>query len=323
MLGKISILFFILIFMTVSCGEDFESRILLKGVFAESFELGHVPSLDGKPAIEASVLTHNNESLIFYDPAHNGSFSKASSKNPFSEKWANQKNLGSNFRFPYTLKFNNKFYTFANENEKDIYLYESSDGDTWSKINGGNPVLSHSTDTSSIYNRVWNVGVAIDSSNTWHMLIECASGPDNQPKVGLAYSSATLVGTNIDFNTGKSATHVIPDSGNPAIVYVPEEDTLLALHGVISPRSWTSLVTDNGYWHITASSRPVTSSTWTTHSDKLYIGLPILHVADPHISDLPSNNTMKTIITFSYDQNRMYEIYSKKTILELLRTLTK
>ena len=64
-------------------------------------------------------------------------------------------------RFPYTINKGGTLFNLATV-DGNVYLWKSLDlGLTWTKINGGRPVLNRSDDRSSIYHQLWNVAIDI------------------------------------------------------------------------------------------------------------------------------------------------------------------
>jgi hypothetical protein len=179
-----------------------------------------------------------------------------------------------------------------------IHLYKSSDLFTWTHINNGQPVLKMD---GGIYTQVWNVGVAVDNAGVWHLLVECADMKGAiQGGVGLAYSYTTPNGDNFDFDTNKTASHVIPHGGNPDLKYV-EGKGLLSIHGYAA----------TGIWETKAST--FDGTTWTLHED-FYIGTPGIHVCDPSLIEMADG---RTLLSVSFDQNFIYLANSDLSIEQI------
>lgn len=256
---------------------------------ATMFTESHALSYNQQGAIENSLVNFNGKVLAFFDPNMNGDFFKAELGSD-GKSFIDQQQITSSVRFPYTLVANNSLYNFGSMNG-DIYLWKSTDGgNSWALVNNGQPVLHHSSDPNSIYNQVWNVGVAVDDNGTWHMLVECSVAGAVASNVGLAYSTATMTNDSIDFDSNRSNSQVIPKAGNPFLAFVSGKG-LLAVHGVTADP--TAQYGDE--WFVSASTLATGSNTWIEHKNTFRIGTKGVHVCDPHLVELPAGGLMMTV----------------------------
>lgn len=90
--------------------------------------------------------------------------------------------------FPTVFKIGTDYYMFIKQSAwdvGDIYLYHSTDKIAWTVMNGGDPVIVHSSDTSSWYNKLYNVSVVVIGT-TVHILCD---GSEETPSFPNPYSS--------------------------------------------------------------------------------------------------------------------------------------
>lgn len=280
-------------------------------IFTES----HALEFNSQGAIENSLVRLGDQVLAFFDPNMNGDFFRASLGTD-GKHFSKQEAISSGIRFPYTLAVGTVLYNFCLQNQ-DIYAYKSIDsGFTWKIINNGNPVLSHESSPNSIYNQIWNVGVAIDDQGLWHMLVECSIAGNDPAKVGLAYTTAIMDGDTISFDPSKTNQQVIQRAGNPFLTYIKGQG-LLALHGVTADPT----VEYGDEWFVTASTHAINSTKWIEHKDTFRIGKPGVHVCDPHLVELPSGGLMLTV---SVNQDSISTAFApRSTYQDLIRSLIK
>lgn len=262
------------------------------------------PSYNAASAVENSLVIKDGVVYALFDPLTNGAFHLASLGDD-GKLFAEVKRIGTDMRFSYTMKYAESYYTFAKVYE-DIFLWSSNDLEKWQLLNSGKPVLS--AQRNSIYQTIWNVGVAVDDSGEWHMLIEASPASTDPSKVGLGYSHARWSKGEINFNTNASPTHVIPRAGNPWLGFLPGLG-LLAVYGVTS----TPIGLYGDEWYIGASKLNPGSSKWIAIQD-FRMGRPGIHVCDPHLVELPNGGTM---LTASYDQDSIYKMFSEKSLKQI------
>lgn len=305
---------FALLFLLSSCNSvNNTSRPLydlsFDGVAAQMFSTHTKRAWGGSYIVESSLVNFGGEIISFYadlsTPIYAPTYYTASLDDGlgFTNPLINN---APNMAHSYLLEHDNVYYQFGQVGG-DIYLWKSEDFETWIEMNNGEPVLSRVADTHLSY--LWNVGVAVDSLGVWHLLVESASKAD-QLDVGLAYSTATLVGDNIDFDTNISSDHVIPHGGNPELKFA-SDDTLLVIHGQAND-PYGKYGVD---WYTTATT--FDGSTWTTHKDKFLIGTPSVMVCDPHLIETPNGMVM----SISMDQRYIYMLQSSNTLDELVGAL--
>ena len=309
----ISVLFMLACFF-MGCGKDPVRRyLIMEGTSATSYHEGANPVLHG--SIETSLVRDgSNVDLFFSAYKQEGAVYAKTSADPgglgFPEY--DYPMTMPYLVFQYTMKVGNTFYMFGLR-DKDIYLITSTNGSTWTPANNGQPVLTHSSDMNSIYHNLWNVGVAVDDSGTWHMLVECAPKDDNtaQIGVGLAYLTASMSGTSINFDATKTNAMAIPNGGNPHVQNIPGKG-IFSIYGVV----YAPAGSFGSEWFLSAAT--LSGGVWTAHIDKFRIGDPGFHVSDASAVDLPNGGSM---ITMSHDQNDVWGVYSNKSLSEIYDSL--
>ncbi len=203
-------------------------------------------------------------------------------------------------------------FNFANV-DGSVYLWKSLDlGLTWTKINGGRPVLTRSDDRTSIYHQLWNVAVDIADDGTWHLLVESSDSTPDQREVGLAYSHGRLVDDEISFDDNRSTDHVIKGGGNPWIKHIPGLG-LLAIHG----QAYTPTRGFGTEWYITASSIGSSETNWTTHLDRFLVGTKGVHVCDPHLVEHGGD----LLLSLSFGQGSTRLLSATVTAAEVFESL--
>lgn len=240
---------------------------------------------DGTYTIENSLVEMNGKIIAFFDPLTDGSL-WTSDLGANGREFGKMRKLMDDARFSYVMKHNGTLYNFVTRN-KTIYLLTSIDGEIWSNQGA---VLTPSTDRNSKYFNIWNVGVAVDDQGLWHMLIESSDATENQMDVGLTYSTSAMVNGRLNFDPARSATHVIPHGGNPFLKYISGRG-LLVMHGQSN---------DPGVWFTTASTYQ--GGVWSTHKDRMRIGLTNVAVCDPHAVEVNG----KILLSVSVGQDSIY-----------------
>jgi hypothetical protein len=275
---------------TIGCTKKVEDERVFGPVNVEGLSVSSVASPIFKNAVESSIVENNSREMYFIDSGMNGNMTVYEGNNV--------SNLGSDYRFAYVFKDGSTFYNIV-KRPGGMYMFKSSNGYTWETVNNGNPVLSETPGT--IYGTVWNVGVTVDQTGTWHMLIECEQNGDNS-KAGLGYATAVMNndGT-INFDLNRSATHAVPLAGNPWLGFVPGKG-VMAVYGKINSTSKE--------WFIKGAT--LQGSSWV-EKDNFSVRAPGIHVCDPHVLEI--NGKLK--LSLSYDQYSIYELTSDITYSDL------
>lgn len=254
--------------------------------------------------VEASLLNVGGEIVAIHGASFKGSMNKSLLGASGLEQKGMQALAGSNYAFQYVFEHGGAYYNFVTR-DSNIYLLKSSDLVNWREINGGRPVLTKAPGT--IYAMIWNVAAAVDDNGVWHLLAETSDGtgtPEVQWGVGLAYSHATMTGEDIEFDTNRTSSYVIPKGGNPDVKFVPGKG-ILVVHGVLE-----------GVW--TTQATTFVNGVWTTHSD-FVIGRPGIHVCDPHLVERADGTTLLSV---SFDQGSTTITQSSLSIAGLWDMLT-
>lgn len=293
------------------------------GIAATSTKFGTNPANSG--VVENSILSETGKLLNFYDEGYNGTFTFGNSYPSDYFKGISEKQVCNvRVRFPYTLKYGGKYYTFGwryvnnTVEPSNIYLWSSSDGIAWEQENNGLAVLSFSSDPNSIWRYIWNVAVVVDDLDVFHLVAECAPEGVNQQGVGLGYSSAKLVNGKIDFNQNRSTKHIIKNGGNPYLYFSKTRKTFLIIHGMIYVNG-NSFSPD--YWWITASYQNKENNSWVTNPNKFSLGKNGIHVCDPHAAVVQIEGKYYTRLIFSYSQNFIYSVFLENDLDSLLEKL--
>lgn len=252
--------------------------------------------LNGARVVDSSLV----DGTLFYDFDDGRKFSSKLPNGAFVDQ-------GGGLNFTYVMKHDGVFYRFGQSNW-DIYLDSSANGITWTKLNGGLPVLRHSADPSSAWHFLWNVGVDVDANGLWHILIECSDNVPDQLNVGLCYATGDLSGF-----THISENYVISHGGNPYVKALPEG--LLVVHGQINDAYGPF---DARHWYITASTLAAGDSVFFTHKDKFVLGTPGIHDCDPHME---LNGPSLTLV-LSVDQSHLQTAQIGLTYEQFFERLT-
>jgi hypothetical protein len=132
----------------------------------------------------------------------------------------------TDIRFPDVIKEGSTYYLFAHRPSLDggsifgdVYLWSSTDKVTWNIMNGGNPVLTHSDNTSDWNYKIANVSVCV-VDGVWHMMIEAAD--DTYPWNGV-YTYSNL--TDMNWNTNASIIH--DTMSCPDLVFVSDRNSFM------------------------------------------------------------------------------------------------
>jgi hypothetical protein len=254
--------------------------------------------------VETNIINDNGKIVNHYDYNMKGNLTYSETLNN-----ENIKSCNIQIRFPYVIKYQNKFYAFGwkHPEQYNIYMWESNDGINW---NNCKLVLSKSNDPNSIWYYIWNVGVTIDKNGICHLLAECAPKGENQNGVGLSYLTCTF-DENINFDNSKTESQIIPGGGNPYLYYSEEKNSILVIHGMIYT-NYKNFTAD--YWFTTASTFNIDKNEWNTNFDKFSFGEKNIHVCDPHAININNN----IFIVFSWDQDTTYGFFIKGNLEDLI-----
>ncbi len=299
----------LLIGLLTACGK--ESPVNKQAVFtlslhgsATTFYEKTNPAFNAGAIVENSMVSFQNQIFAFYDEGANGNFTSAELGNS-GQNFFNQKILNLDRRFSYVLNYQETLYNFFYK-ANSIYLEKSTDGLNWQLINNGLPVLNSEPDPNSIYYNVWNVAVTVDEMGVWHLFVECADIRNNT-YAGLAYSTAVMVGDQIDFNPNKSSTFLIQQAGNPYVTNVPGKGLLIVYGQIFLPNE-----NFDYEWYVSAATFNLNTNTVTEHNE-FQVGVRGIHVADPHLVELPNG---KILLSLSVNQNSTYFAYSDQSMSE-------
>jgi len=270
---------------------------------------------EGTAVIESSIIMDGSQCDMWYR-GYNAGVSKigyayaTDSKCAVWTKYASNPltDIPTGYQLPYVLKHNGTYYMFVQNGAAngDIYLYSSTNKTSWTVMNSGNPVFTHSATATDWYHLVYNVGVTIVGS-TWHMLIEgLADSGAYSTKFQIGYSYSNL--TDLNWNTHLSTLPVIPTSGNPDLIYVPDRNSLLSIHGEDSGTYWT-IVAD----YASLSDDLSLAASWH-RSSNFEIAATSIHVADPHLCVTNFTKDYNIVISYGYNQVSIYQTYSNLSL---------
>jgi hypothetical protein len=320
-----------LIFLLSCCGnvEQVHSRktntIILYGEAVNAQELHPNPFCHGVD--ESSICAVDGRLISTYDIGYSGSLTYAVSNETdsfYSLKEIARCNI--NVRFPYTIRYGNKYYTFGMRyvnnqlDESAIYLWCSGDGIYYTMGNNDHPVLTKSSDPDSIWYLIWNVAVAVDRDGVFYLVAECAPRGSNQEGVGLGYSFCSVADGVIDFNKNRSNEHIVVGGGNPYLYYSKKYNTLLVLHGM-SKTDFKEL--SSNYWWVAATYYDLKKKQWITKPERFALGQPGVHVCDPHAADVSWYGSHFVRLIVSYGQNSLYSYFLNGTQDDLLGEISR
>lgn len=280
----------IVLFLLSACGQ--KKKETQESIYAEKLSINGFSFVQNdlvllNNVVEANAVEYNGGLTYLFDYEMKGNLSLGTSN---SDRY----NIGDNYRFAYIMKHENYYLNFYNVGGS-VFLSKSFDLKNWVLINNGQPVLSQTANT--IYNSIWNVGVAVDDQGVFHLLAETSS--TNNAVAGLAYSTATLSGESINFDANRSNNHVIDLAGNPWIEFVPGRGFVI-VYGKL---------TNDGLWYVSAATM---ANGVFTEASSMNLGSPNIHVCDPHV--LSYNGQL--IMVVSYDQDTIYELRSSQNMTQ-------
>lgn len=300
-----------------SSGNPYDCRMLNPNQTIARIDEATNPVIAG--AIETSRIMEGNTCTVFY----------SSGGGALMYAWANDALCKTMHlvgatdiaacRFPHVFKFDGYYYCISHiVDQGPMYMWRSLTGMAWTILNGGNPVMSRSVDTSSIYRYFWNPAICMDpDGDTMHFVIECGTQGD-QSDVGLGYAwhslSYLLSHVDFTFNPQLSSDQIIPGGGNPEIKYIPDRAALLVLAGSVNTKGRT-------YWQIMASYAYLGNNlflpeSWT-ESPFFQVSYPGMHTADPDLIEMPATKTYGILMGYMYNQASSYQCYFDMTLTEL------
>ncbi len=214
----------------------------------------------------------------------------------FTRYSGNPLTLAEGDRFPFVMSYNGTYYMFVKDGiAGNLYLYDVTIPTSPVIMNSGNPVMT--------VNNPYNVAVTVDGAGTWHMLVETPPG-----QLGYSYSDlATL-----NFDTHYSGA-IIDSSGNPWLTYISDNNSLLAVYGVLA----------GGIWHIESmyanlSDNLSLGASWHT-SSALSITQGGVHIADPDVFLIATDNIA---IAGTYMQGPTFQWYSNLSLAQFYTSVT-
>lgn len=278
--------------------------ILASGSATNGFYQGKNLNLGGVRVVDSSVVVSDYPPRIFVDWG-DGQF--LGSAGLIGKKETTFVRQSTSLNFTYVIWYKGLYYMFG-EYKRNIYLQTSSNGLNWQLINNGKPVLTHSLIIESNWYNLWNVAVDVDSSGTWHLLVECSDNTPIQGHVGLCYSTAKLNGKYISFDANIVEDQVIKNAGNPYLKIV--KGGMLIVHGQINEGYGPF---DAQHWFITASTRRKGQNAFVTHQDKFSIGTPGIHDCDPHLAEVPGKGLLMLL---SVDQSHITTLWHDSQTLQ-------
>jgi len=254
------------------------------------------PAFGGDHIIEVSTINEGDYLSLFCDVGAKGNLNYGYTTN--NRDFYVDGMASMDRRFSYIFKHNSIYYMAycAEGSGMDIFLMKSIDSVNWEYLNEGNPILTKSEDINSIYYYLWNVAITIDNNDVWHLFVESAPKVINnynllQGGVGLAYSTATLSGDLIEFDTNRQASQLVPFGGNPWAEY--KDGKIELIYGS----------TERGHWSIKAGIFDMT--TFTESDFEIYE--PGVHICDPHLVETTDGRKM---LSYSYAQ--LYTFFAYK-----------
>jgi hypothetical protein len=224
--------------------------------------------------------------------------------------------LTDHWVLPYVVSVWDCYYLFAkNMDNGNIYLFNLTTNHVSPvPMNGGNPVLYHSTNTANWTYEIFNVAVEV-VNNTWHMLIE--SRAQGTPfRMGYSYSNYSEL--NWTSHVPANAFWASSDAyGNPDFTYIPEMNAFCLIYGHYTAGKWEIR---SGYANL--STDLTISGSWHQISPTIFkISNPGFHIADSDVVT-PFNSTYGVLISYSWDQTDISQSYYTGTMLEFYEQLT-
>ena len=190
----------------------------------------------------------------------------------------------------------------------NLYMYQSTNRTSWTIMNGGNPIITQSSDPTSNFYYIYNTSVAIVDT-TMHLILVAQS---NAGSYGLYYSHAGLHSLS-NFQSNLSPT-LLSYAGDPVLKYIPARNAFMLLYSNIYygpiQMSWT----DARYAYLSSSLSSANS--WMPMRNFPIIYKYGLLVADPELVETP-NHAFKLLYMAEYNQQAIYQAYSTLTLQQL------
>lgn len=256
--------------------------------------------------IDAAGVCHN-----WYKKASTHRIYYAYSTDPLYQTWTigNGGNpvIPAGYVYPSVFVIGSTFYMLT-VFSGDLYMWSSTDKVTWSLANNGNPVLTHSGVNSSWFYQVINSAVAVIGS-TLHLILEGKDNLGNNFAIGYAWST---LAEGPNFNLHISAAPIFAGvSGNPALVYVPDRNALLAVAGAIPNATWVLRA-----WSASLSSDLSLAASWTL-APGFNLAVSGIHLTDPSIVFRDADDDEKpwrTMLAYNYNQADGWRAYGPLTL---------
>lgn len=273
---------------------------------------------EGTGVIEPSVLMNGSTMDIWYRAhATNGQIGYATASDSNCSQWNRSASnpltdIVGVHDLPYVLKNGSIYYMFIKKmSDCQIYLYNSTNKVNWTIMNGGSPVLTHSTTSSDWDYQIFNVGVTV-VDGTWHMLYEGKSSTSGF-RMGYSYSNLT----ELNWNTHSSSNIVIDTSGNPDLTYIPDRNAIIAIHGDNSNTIWEIIA-----HYANISDDLSLAANWHDCDGFDTIKHAGIHDADPHMVITNFTKDYNIIIPYCYNQDEIYQVYCNLSLNDFFDRIT-
>lgn len=135
--------------------------------------------------------------------------------------------------------------------------------------------------------------------------------------MGLGFSWAYLEDDSINFDQHRSSIQVVPSGGNPWMQFLPEKNAILFVCGILTASSPFGSVWWIGAGTANLSTDPYEPDSWKMDQGRFALGVPSIHVADPHLAELPPGKAGKLFMTFSFNQEYIYSAFADCSLGEL------
>jgi hypothetical protein len=186
-------------------------------------------------AMEMSLIFDGSQLDAWYRAT--GGVFYAYSTDPMGEVWTlgNGGDPIANFagcEMPFVFLVGSTYYCAIND-DYSIYLWESTDKLTWTKINGGNPIATKSGTLGTWNERLYNPAVAVVGS-TWHLMVD--GGLAGAFQDHYSYGTFDPITKTVDFDANMSVAAVLASPtgsshGAPFMRYFADRGALLVTYG--------------------------------------------------------------------------------------------
>jgi hypothetical protein len=227
------------------------------------------------------------------------------------------------------------YWAFGNGAEGDgyPYLWKSTDGTTFTMVNGNQPIMSPST---GIWSHIWNVD-AVKVDGVWHMLADCDQPGTNDGHVGYTFGTITEAGIASGFDSNRTQTAAYFPGGAMWIGYDSASARLWSLFAACWPSATGETFAHPVYNSIMAASVPLAEagsrnwdvipyadfSIYTDTTSTLYPSMPGYYgehgeaiLSDPYLASLTGKN-YASYLGYSFDQGGIKAVHSTKTQAEI------